>query len=938
MLRTFAFLVVLGTPVALFSQYPTINQGRPRVFASAERLDWLRNNLAASGDLKTTFNQMQTAYNVGWLPDPALYLAGSDSTKWTWNWNNYYARDEVVLTVFLYKMTGDSLALKRCRFLAGRVNEAINTANFLAMEHYAKENLLRKTSDAGSILLDWCYLDLPDSLRLELTKSMYRGTEEFMNFYILSAFGNSYVSSHNPWNTVFCNQNILALHGAEGLDSVQNANLTNWFRVIYDKWENGFLPCYAHYRDDDGGWNWGAAYSMWSLIDQFQLFENMKIGSNKNYYTDVPWLPNSINQYYYFTLPDGKSLHLGDGVARRFGDRVDFIHAREFNDPRSLWLAQHWSKPVNTPNTMDKFNKILYRDFSAPTVAFPNIPTDWWADKAGISVSRSSWADDATILAFTCASSLRSDHQQRDQNSFAIFKNAPLLLDAGYYDAYASPHYRNYYSRTIAHNTVCVFDSLEKFNSFGQLAANDGGQIESFPMRVYADIFKPENQRGRWVKFATGPDFVYQSADAQLAYDTSKLSFFRRRILYLKPEKFIVLDNIHLKNAQNRQRDVKWVAHFVNKPDLDGDLVSAQAPGNIETFGGKNCTAKNGKGSIAIRTVLPQNSSTTRIGGAGFEYFVNGQNHPPSAVPSSFYEPGNWRIEVRPETVSDTVIFCHTIATGDTTNLAAAGGTAHQNAISVGTDWGDVLYFFSANADTAQNSHLFENVPGGRTVGIFAADLAAETYFLKIDSNYVSQVSAASTGILVGSLAIPSGNHLVEITDKAPCGTLQVSLSGLEANYTDQDPAVTLVGAPPGGVFSGAGVSAGQFFPAIAGIGEHLVSYAFTDSLGCSGVDSVWVTVSPFVSTVLPAGVESWTIFPNPTKGDFYLKIKVLQNKHLKINILNASGQVLRHRSADLQAGERILLFEKEGLTNGVYFLEISDGVSSAVQRIVFSW
>jgi hypothetical protein len=283
-------LLFLFFHIALLAQYPSINSSRPRVFAEASRIQWMKDNIGVSGNFSTVFNNLQTAYNVAWLPDPALYLAGSDSTLWTWNWNNFYSRDEAILTVFLAKMTNDPLAHKRSRFIAGRINHAINTANFPTMEHFAKETLLRRTSDAGSILLDWLYDELPDSLRTELVKSMYKGTEEFMNHYILSAFGTNYVSSHNPLNTVHCNQNILALYGASGLTTTHNDNLITWFQVIYDKWENGFFPCYAHYRDDDGGWNWGAAYSMWSLIDQFQMFENMHIGSNKDYYADVPWL------------------------------------------------------------------------------------------------------------------------------------------------------------------------------------------------------------------------------------------------------------------------------------------------------------------------------------------------------------------------------------------------------------------------------------------------------------------------------------------------------------------------------------------------------------------------------------------------------------------------------------------------------------------------
>jgi len=40
-------------------------------------------------------------------------------------------------------------------------------------------------------------------------------------------------------------------------------------------------------------------------------------------------------------------------------------------------------------NTNQKFAKLLYKDFNMPVVTQPNNPLDWWADKVGLSVSRS---------------------------------------------------------------------------------------------------------------------------------------------------------------------------------------------------------------------------------------------------------------------------------------------------------------------------------------------------------------------------------------------------------------------------------------------------------------------------------------------------------------------------------------------------------------------
>ncbi len=759
------FFFLNGIYIANAQTYPTIHNNRPRIYADSTRISWLKNNIIVPGDCQTTYNDFSGRYNSNWINDPQLYMLGSDSTLWTWDWSSQWASWESFFTVVLFKLTDDTLALKRCRFLAHQVMNRVDTASFATMDWYVKETLIRQMSDAGDMLLDWCYNDFPDSLQHQLTRSMYAMNREFMNTYILSGAGNSYVSSHNAWNNVYANQNALTLYNSSALDSLQNDTVNQWYQAVYDKWINGFLPCYGYYRDDDGGWNWGAAYAMWSLVDQFQMFENMRVGTNKNFYTDLPWVQNSINQYWYFMQPNNKNIHLGDGETSLAADRVMYLHAKIFNDPRSLWLAQEYSQSSALTWTVPVFNKLFYKDFNMPVVSHPNPPLNWWSDKVGLSVSRTSWNNDAEMVSFFNSPSKKAAHEHRDNNSFTIFKNAPLLIDAGYYDTYGGTHYRNYYQRTIAHNSICVFDSTDQYMCFGQAASNDGGQIESSALQNYNDIFLPQNQRGKWIQYASANNYEYNIADAQLSYDSTKLDFFRRRLLYLKPGKVIVLDHVHLKNTSTHQRDIKWIVHFVHQPNITGSIVNTTVPGHIEKYNGNQYTSTNGGGSIAVKTLLPNNTTATLIGGAGYEYWVNDTNYLPLTSPdTNYYTTGSWRIEVKPSNISDSVIFLHTINIGDSVNLATAGGIPLQNIFSVGTDWNDTLYYFSADADTGKDYHIFTNIAGNRTVGIFASDLIPGAYHVKVDGIVTATTATDNNGILQSSANMSSGNHTIEIT------------------------------------------------------------------------------------------------------------------------------------------------------------------------------
>ncbi len=58
-------------------------------------------------------------------------------------------------------------------------------------------------------------------------------------------------------------------------------------------------------------------------------------------------------------------------------------------------------------------------------------------------------------------------------------------------------------------------------------------------------------------------------------------------------------------------------------------------------------------------------------------------------------------------------------------------------------------------------------------------------------------------------------------------------------------PPAALGGSPTGGTWSGPGVNAGSFDPSLAGVGQHNLTYTFTDGNGCSNTCTTPVTVDP---------------------------------------------------------------------------------------------
>ncbi|PZX94442.1 hypothetical protein DOS84_07425 [Flavobacterium aquariorum] len=66
--------------------------------------------------------------------------------------------------------------------------------------------------------------------------------------------------------------------------------------------------------------------------------------------------------------------------------------------------------------------------------------------------------------------------------------------------------------------------------------------------------------------------------------------------------------------------------------------------------------------------------------------------------------------------------------------------------------------------------------------------------------------------------------------------------------------AYALTGASPaGGTYSGTGVSANNFDPATAGVGQHTITYTYTEEVGCSNSCTFTVTVNPLPTLTCPS-------------------------------------------------------------------------------------
>ena len=125
------------------------------------------------------------------------------------------------------------------------------------------------------------------------------------------------------------------------------------------------------------------------------------------------------------------------------------------------------------------------------------------------------------------------NHSHPDQNSFIIEAfGENLAIKSGYYDFYHSAHDSGFTRKTGAHNSVTVANSL-------------GQQDDSFAAK------------GKLTAFLHHPKFDLVSGDASDAYtDSSRMEFFERHMLYLRPDMFVVIDE--LKNNHPKGKAFEW--------------------------------------------------------------------------------------------------------------------------------------------------------------------------------------------------------------------------------------------------------------------------------------------------------------------------------------------------------------------------------------------
>ena len=140
-------------------------------------------------------------------------------------------------------------------------------------------------------------------------------------------------------------------------------------------------------------------------------------------------------------------------------------------------------------------------------------------------------------------------------------------------------------------------------------------------------------------------------------------------------------------------------------------------------------------------------------------------------------------------------------------------------------------------------------------------------------------------------------------------------------------------GSPSGGVYSGTGVSGGNFDPNTAGIGTHSVIYTYTDINSCINSDSTFITVEQCVGIDDLENDLGILIYPNPNTGLFTIEKSSELDKEVRISLLDASSRVIINKI--IPKGQQKIEMDITNYSKGVYYLQLTIGDKVYVKQIL---
>jgi heparin/heparan-sulfate lyase len=573
-----------------------------------------------------------------------------------------------------------------------------------------------------SLAFDWLYNYPGFEARLKdrIAGELLKAAEQMMGDQSLKEVQ---MAMYHNYPVRYLTLAIFALTAIEGHPSVESraAPIRTHARAVLDH-----ILDLTDFITPDGGYHESMDYQRITYAPLAMMAELLRTTANSDPSRRYTVFHHYTDTYLYKVLPDGTTARNDDNEFPylQWEDNIVMGYAiNRFKDPYAAWMLRQSGWPAQKtwriPITQFLWDDPEVKPRNPAISTEAEISRHYLFHGVGHLIMRDGFGPDSTWIEFNSGPYL-AKHDHLDQNHFVIYHKGYLATESGAdYTDTESPHYLNYYRRTIAHNSMLVYKPGEKFFWAENLwpAANDGGQrMDS--SRYWNTVRSREDfdrTRDLWdtgrmeaTDYVAG-QYHYARGNATRAYQPSKVERFTRELVYTPVNNVLVVFD-RVRSVDPVYKKV-WLLHGVNQPRVE-------AVGNARTDGHggtayENATVftyEDGAGRLRVHTLLPRQREVVRRGGPGWEFWTPGDEFggawgsgknwpldPPQGGPlptdpylnkmwKTFWGeafnkllpsntravvPAAWRVEVSPLRPAKEDLFLNVLEIGDRTDTRA---------------------------------------------------------------------------------------------------------------------------------------------------------------------------------------------------------------------------------------------------------------------------
>jgi hypothetical protein len=236
-------------------------------------------------------------------------------------------------------------------------------------------------------------------------------------------------------------------------------------------------------------------------------------------------------------------------------------------------------------------------------------------------------------------------------------------------------------------------------------------------------------------------------------------------------------------------------------------------------------------------------------------------------------------------------------------------------------------------SDTGTNFYVVD-IPGGCETIYEVTTHLLESYLVEVQS----EICSGTAYIINGQSFNTSGVFTINLTATNGCDSIilltldVITNTGPPVDFSiptsifcmaDQSIDLFFFASPPGGIFTGSGISGTQFFVEAAGIGSHPLVYTYTYDGICVEYDTAWIFVVTCTGLNENAFLETISSYPNPFNQNITINYSLVNNSPVQIELIDINGRVIEIIEDKYQlAGMHDFILNAQDLANGMYYIK----------------